>query len=88
MNCGWKRSRKRAVAPWRGKNFAERWAGTVRRECLNHLLIVRPRRLARVLSGFVERYNAHRPHRALALIAPQPRDMADNRDAIGLGCIV
>ncbi len=53
--------------------FAERWVGTARRECLDHLLIVGPRHLGRVLSKFVEHDNGHRPHRALGLVAPEPR---------------
>ncbi len=53
--------------------FAERWVGTARRECLDHLLIVGPRHLRRVLSEFVEHYNGHRPHRALGLVPPEPR---------------
>lgn len=53
--------------------YAERWVGTARRECLDHLLIVGPRHLGRVLSAFVEHYNGHRPHRALELEPPQPR---------------
>ncbi|MFN2487034.1 MAG: integrase core domain-containing protein [Acidimicrobiia bacterium] len=53
--------------------YAERWIGTARRECLDHLLIVGPRHLRRVLSEFVEHYNADRPHRALGLVAPEPR---------------
>jgi transposase InsO family protein len=53
--------------------FAERWVGTARRECLDHLLIVGPRHLGRVLAEFVEHYNGHRPHRALGLVAPEPR---------------
>lgn len=53
--------------------FAERWVGTVRRECLDHLLIVGPRHLAHVLDAYVNHYNRHRPHRALRLTAPCPR---------------
>jgi transposase InsO family protein len=53
--------------------FAERWVGTARRECLDHLLILGPRHLARVLVEFVEHYNAHRPHRSLGLVPPEPR---------------
>ena len=53
--------------------FAERWVGTVRRECLDHLLIVGPRHLARVLDAYVDHYNAHRPHRSLGLVPPEPR---------------
>jgi putative transposase len=46
-------------------SFAERWVGTVRRECLDHLLIVGPRHLRRVRTEYVGHYNGHRPHRAL-----------------------
>ena len=52
---------------------AERFVGTVRRECLDWLLIANRRHLNRVLREFVEHYNTHRPHRALALAPPEPR---------------
>ena len=50
--------------------FAERWVGTVRRECLDHLLIVNRHHLERVLKLYVGHYNRHRPHRGLGLVAP------------------
>jgi putative transposase len=50
--------------------FAERWVGTVRRECLDHLLIVHCRHLERVLKIYVGHYHRHRPHRGLRLRAP------------------
>jgi putative transposase len=53
--------------------FAERWVGTVRRECLDHLPIVGPRDLVRVLDAYVEHYNTHRPHQSLNLGPPEPR---------------
>jgi len=53
--------------------FVERWIGTVRRECLDRLLIVGPRHLARGLDAYVEHHNAHRPNRSLGLRPPQPR---------------
>jgi transposase InsO family protein len=49
----------------RANAIAERFVGTLRRECLDHLLITRPRHLAAVLREFVEHYNTHRPHRSL-----------------------
>jgi putative transposase len=49
----------------RAKAIAERFIGTLRRECLDHLLIVGPRHLAAVLREYLQHYNAHRPHRAL-----------------------
>jgi transposase InsO family protein len=37
--------------------FAERWVGTVRRECLDHVLIFGRRHLQRVLGVYAEHYN-------------------------------
>jgi putative transposase len=59
--------------------FAERWVGTVRRECLDHLLIVGPRHLALVLNSYVEHYNTHRPHGSLGLLPPEPRSRRPRR---------
>jgi putative transposase len=52
---------------------AERFVGTVRRECLDWILIANRRHLQRVLREFVDHYNGHRPHRALGLAPPEPR---------------
>jgi len=49
----------------RANAIVERWIGTLRRECLDHLLITGPRHLTQVLRVFVEHYNTHRPHRSL-----------------------
>jgi transposase InsO family protein len=51
-------------APW-ANAIAERWIGTLRRECLDHMLITGPRHLAVVLREYIEHYNTHRPHRSL-----------------------
>jgi putative transposase len=59
---------------------AERFVGTLRRECLDWLLFVNRRQLERVLRIYVDRYNRHRPHRALDLKAPAPRDVAPTSD--------
>ena len=52
--------------------FAERLVGTVRRDCLDWLLITSRRQLERVLRVYVEHYNTHRPHRAFELKPPAP----------------
>ncbi len=44
---------------------AERWIGSVRRECLDHLLIVSEAHLRHVLSVYVAHYNEARPHQSL-----------------------
>jgi putative transposase len=49
---------------------AERWVGSVRRECLDRLLIVGRRYVHHVLARHVLHYNGHRPHRALGQRPP------------------
>lgn len=53
--------------------FAERWVGSVGRECLDRMLIGSRRHLQQTLSVYVEHYNRHRPQRALGMDAPAPR---------------
>jgi putative transposase len=48
----------------------ERWIGSVRRECLDRLLIVSRRQLEHALRVYVTHYNRQRPHRALNLTPP------------------
>lgn len=50
--------------------FSERWVRTVRRECLDHLLIWGRRHLEGVLRDYVDHYNSERPHRGLGLACP------------------
>jgi len=52
--------------------IAERWVGTVRRECLDHILILGRRHLERVLTSYATHYNRERPHRGLGLDRPDP----------------
>jgi transposase InsO family protein len=51
--------------------YAERWVGSVRRECLDRLLIFSRGQLEHVLRVYARHYNRHRPHRALALCPPE-----------------
>ena len=51
----------------------ERWVGSVRRECLDRLLILGRRQLTHVLRVYVKHYNGARPHRALDLKPPDQR---------------
>jgi putative transposase len=61
----------------RANAFAERFVRTVRAECLDWLLILGRRHLERVLPSYTAHYNGERPHRSLALPAPN----ASNRRA-------
>ena len=57
-------SRTPVRAP-RASGICERVIGTIRRECLDGMLIFGRRYLEAVLAEYVEHYDAHRPHRSL-----------------------
>ena len=56
----------------RANAVIERFIGTLRRECLDHLIILDEQHLRSVLTQFVGYYNLERPHRALRLETPLP----------------
>jgi transposase InsO family protein len=59
-------------SPWQN-GIAERLIGTLRRECLDHILILGERHLRRVLLAYAAYYNQIRPHRSLQKDAPLQR---------------
>ena len=62
---------KTPVRAPRANSICERVIGSLRRECLDWILIVHRHQLEGVLREYVRHYNAHRPHRALGLNAPE-----------------
>jgi transposase InsO family protein len=56
----------------RANAIVERLIGTLRRECLDHVLILDEPHLRSVLTEFVQYYNHERPHRTLGLQMPEP----------------
>jgi len=61
-----------ALPPWQN-GHAERLIGSIRHECLDHLIIVNTAHLRRVLSDYAAYYNADRTHLALAKDTPLGR---------------
>ncbi len=66
----------------RANAVAERWVGSVRRECLDHLLIVSEAHLRRVLTAYVAHYNQARPHQGLGQQTPVPQDRRAQRGPV------
>ena len=50
--------------------FCERFLGSVRRECLDHILILTERHLHRVIREYVQFYNSARPHQGMDQAIP------------------
>ena len=53
--------------------ICERFLGSVRRECLDHFLILGERHLQRVLQEYVAYFNLDRPHQGINQQIPTPR---------------
>ncbi len=61
---------KTPVQAPRANAIAERWIGSIRRECLDQLLTAGARHLRLILDEYIDHYNTHRPHRALGQNPP------------------
>jgi putative transposase len=63
----------------RANSFAERYVGTLRRECLDHLLIYGEQHLRQILTEYAQHYNKHRPHQSREQRPPlhEPRQTID-----------
>jgi transposase InsO family protein len=59
-------------SPWQNGN-AERVIGSIRRECLDHMIIWNETHLRRVLRAYVDYYNNNRTHLGLGKDAPNSR---------------
>jgi len=59
-------------SPWQN-GHVERLIGSIRRECLDHVVILGEAHLRRVLRAYADYYNSFRTHRALAKDAPLHR---------------
>jgi transposase InsO family protein len=61
-------------SPWQNP-YAERLIGSIRRECLNHHIILNARHLKRTLSSYFRYYHQSRTHLSLDEQCPFPREV-------------
>ena len=57
------------ASPWQN-GFAERLIGSIRRECVDHIIVLGEAHLRRVLQSYADYYNSVRTHRSLNKDAP------------------
>ena len=61
-------------SPWQNA-YAERVIGSIRRECLDHVVVIGERHLHEILSKYVAYYSGTRTHLSLSKDAPEPRSV-------------
>ena len=59
-------------SPWQN-GYAERLIGSIRRECVDHIIVLGERHLRHVLQSYMNYYNEVRTHLSLDKDAPVPR---------------
>ncbi len=59
-------------SPWQNP-YAERVIGSIRRECLDHVIVLGPHHLKRIMNRYLEYYNGVRTHLSLNKDAPDQR---------------
>ena len=62
------------ASPWQN-GFAERLIGSIRRECLDHVIVLGEIHLRRILKSYADYYNGARTHRSLHKDAPISRSV-------------
>ncbi len=65
-------------SPWQNA-FVERVIGSIRRECLDHIVIFNERHLHRVLSSYIDYYQRTRTHLSQGLPGPSPGHATHDR---------
>jgi len=64
--------------------YCERIIGSIRRECLDHVIVLSEAHLKRILTSYLRYYHGCRPHLSLDRNSPTPRDV----EAPSLGEVV
>jgi transposase InsO family protein len=67
-------------SPWQNA-YAERVIGSIRRECLDHVIVIGERHLREILSKYVDYYNRSRTHLSLTKDTPSTEARRDQARA-------
>jgi transposase InsO family protein len=70
-------------SPWQNA-FAERLIGSIRRDCLDHVVILNRRHLTRLLKKYFAYYHRSRTHLALSKDAPETRPITKRGKIIAI----
>jgi transposase InsO family protein len=72
-------------SPWQNP-YCERVIGTIRRDCLDHVIVLSEQHLRRILRKYLEYYHGSRTHLALGKDTPdlRQRESADGGNVIAL----
>ncbi len=66
----------------RANAFCERLLGSIRRECLDHILILGERHLHHVVKEYLQFYNSARPHQGIGQAIPEVARVLEQKDTI------
>lgn len=70
-------------SPWQNA-FAERLIGSIRRDCLDHVVVFNRRHLTRLLRNYFAYYHRSRTHLALSKDTPEPRPIMKHGKIIAI----
>jgi len=86
-SCGIEEVRTAYRSPWQNP-FVERFIGTLRRELIDHVIVLSQRYLERLLQEFIkEYYHVARPHQGLNGGTPMPHNNATGNLRLKLDCL-
>ena len=66
-------------SPWQNP-YVERVIGSIRRDCLDHVIALNEAHLVRILSEYIDYYHNARPHQSLDHNSPLPRIVESPED--------
>ena len=84
-NMGIEEVRTAFRSPWQSP-YVERLIGSIRRECLDHVIVLNEAHLMGILKDYFTYYHKFRPHLSLDRNAPKPREIEgpEQGDAISI----